>query len=271
MSRQLPFLASTAPVAFAHRGFSKDGLENSLAAFRAAVALGFDYLETDVHTTADGVLLVFHDARLEQITDGTGRISALTAERVAQARISGRETIPTFAELVSALPGVRLNLDVKDRGSVQTLAAAIEESGLHDRVCVASFSDRRRRAVLKRLSRPTASSAGVVSLAAFICLGPWLPKPLLRRILHDVDCLQVPVRYRSIHLVTPKSVTRAHELGLKVHVWTIDDPRRMHALFDLGVDGLMTDRADLLAEVMRERGYWPRPGPGAPGSGDRAG
>ena len=245
-------------MAFAHRGFSRDGVENSLAAFRAAVELGFDYLETDVRTTADGVLLAFHDSTLERVTDGTGKISTLPASRVAHAKIRGRETIPTFAELVAALPAVRMNLDVKDGGSVQALAAAIEEFGLHDRVCVASFSDRRRRAVLKRLSRPTASSAGVVSLAAFIVLGPWLPKPLLRRILHDVDCIQVPVRYRSLLVVTRRSVARAHALGLKVHVWTIDDPLQMHELFDLGVDGVMTDRADLLAEVMRERGYWPR-------------
>ncbi len=251
-----PFLASDVPVAFAHRGFSRRGLENSLPAFRAAVELGFSYVETDVHTTADGVLLVFHDSTLARVTDGAGEISALTAEQVSRARIGGTEAIPTFAELVAALPGIRMNLDVKDAGSVSALAAAIEEFGLHERVCVASFSDRRRRAVLKRLSRPVASSAGRSLLAAFVFLGPWLPHPLLRRILRDVDCIQVPVRYRGIRVVTGNSVARAHALGLKLHVWTINDPAQMHALFELGVDGIMTDRADLLACVMQERGYW---------------
>lgn len=256
MNNPLPYLDSDHPVAIAHRGFSPDGLENSLVAFRAAVGLGYGYVETDVQTTADGVAVVFHDATLDRVTDGRGGISELTAGQVAVARISGREPIPTLAELIMALPGVRINLDVKDNGSVATLALAIEEYGLHDRVCVASFSDRRRRAVLSRLSRRTASSAGQRTTAAFVLLGPWLPRFLMRRILHDVDCLQIPLSFKAIRIVTAKSVARAHALGLKVHVWTVDEPDRMHELFDMGVDGVMTDRADVLAEVMRARGYW---------------
>ena len=97
--------------------------------------------------------------------------------------------------------------------------------------------------------------------------GPTTSLPILRmegigkaffgnRVLHDVDCLQVPLTFRSIRVVTERSVARAHGLGLKVHVWTIDEPSLMHRLFDMGVDGIMTDRADVLAGVMRERGYW---------------
>ena len=138
----------------AHRGFSRDGLENSMAAFRAAVELGFRHLETDVHTTADGVLLLFHDETLDRITDGRGRISELPAETVARARIGGAEPIPLFEELAAAFPDVRFNLDVKDWNSVDTLAAAIERFGLHDRVLIASFSDRRRRAVLQAAEPP---------------------------------------------------------------------------------------------------------------------
>ena len=108
----------------AHRGFSRDGLENSMAAFRAAVELGFRHLETDVHTTADGVLLLFHDETLDRVTDGRGRISELPAETVARARIGGAEPIPLFEELAAAFPDVRFNLDVKDWNSVDTLAAA---------------------------------------------------------------------------------------------------------------------------------------------------
>ncbi len=244
----------------AHRGFSRDGLENSMAAFGAAVDLGFRHLETDVHTTADGVLLLFHDATLDRITDGRGRIAELSADTVAQARIGGAEPIPLFADLVTAFPDVRFNLDVKDWNSVATLAAAIEQYGLHDRVLIASFSDRRRRAVQKRLSRPAAGSAGVVSSALFVLLGPVLPAPLMRfvagRALHGVQALQVPVRYGSVTVVTPGFVKRAHRHGLQVHVWTINEPAEMHRLLDLGVDGLVTDRADLLKAVLQERGTW---------------
>lgn len=231
-----------------------------MAAFGAAVGLGFRHLETDVHTTADGVLLLFHDETLDRVTDGSGRISELPGETVARARIGGTEPIPLFEELVTAFRDVRLNLDVKDWNSVDTLAAAIERYGLHDRVLIASFSDRRRRAVLKQLSRPAASSAGIASNALFVLLGPVLPAPLMRllvrRALGGVHALQVPVRYGAVTVATRGFVRRAHRHGLHVHVWTINEPAEMHRLLDLGVDGIVTDRADLLKEVLRERGQW---------------
>lgn len=265
MTHPHPFLAHSGaagePVAMAHRGFSPEGAENSMAAFRAAVALGYRYLEADVHTTADGVLLLFHDETLDRVTDGSGRVSELSAETVAKARIAGTEPVPLLAELVEEFPEVRLNLDVKDWNSVETLAAAIEQYGLHDRVLIASFSDRRRRAVLRRLSRPAASSAGMASNALFVLLGPLLPAPLLRRVaaraLRDVHALQVPVRYGAVTVVTAGFVRRAHRHGLHVHVWTINEPAEMHRLLDLGVDGIVTDRADLLKAVLQERGQWP--------------
>ncbi len=240
----------------AHRGFAPDGAENSMAAFRAAVGLGYRYLEADVHTTADGVLLLFHDETLDRVTDGSGRISELTAETVARARIGGTEPIPLLAELVTEFPDIRLNLDVKDWNSVATLAAAIEQHGLHDRVLVASFSDRRRRAVLRRLSRPAASSAGMATNALFVLLGPLLPAKLLGWALRGVHALQVPVRYGAVPVVTAGFVRRAHRHGLHVHVWTINEVPAMHRLLDLGVDGIVTDRADLLKSVLQERGQW---------------
>ncbi len=246
----------------AHRGFSRDGLENSMAAFRDAVALGYTFLETDVHTTADGVLLLFHDETLDRVTDSRGRISRLSAEAVARARIGGTEPIPLFEDLVTEFPDVRLNLDVKDWNSVATVAAAIERHGLHDRVLIASFSDRRRRAVLRRLSRPAASSAGMASIALFVLLGPVLPDVLLRRAaartLRGVHALQVPVRYGAVTVVTSGFVRRAHRNGLQVHVWTINEAAEMHRLLDLGVDGIVTDRADTLKAVLQDRGRWLR-------------
>ena len=227
-----------------------------MAAFRAAVELGSRYLEMDVHTTADGVLLVFHDPALDRVTDGQGRIASLPAATVAQARIGGLEPIPLFAELVRAFPDVRLNLDIKDWNSVPSLAAAIERHGVHDRVLIASFSDRRRRAVVKRLSRPVAASAGIVSNALFTVLGPVLPAPVIRRALRGIHALQVPVSYGAVPVVTPGFVRRAHRHGLQVHVWTINDPAEMHRLLDLGVDGIVTDRADLLKQVLQDRGQW---------------
>ena len=231
-----------------------------MAAFRGAVELGYRYLETDVHTTSDGVLLLFHDDSLDRVTDGRGRISELTAAEVAAARIGGREPVPLFDELVTAFPDVRLNLDVKDWSSVRSLAEGIERHHAHQRVLVASFSDRRRRAVLKLLSLPVASSAGVMTNALYVLLGPLMPavwlRRILRRALRDVQALQVPVRYGAFRVVTAGYVRRAHALGLVVHVWTINDPAEMRRLLELGVDGIVTDRADLLKQVLLERGEW---------------
>ncbi|MFE4833326.1 glycerophosphodiester phosphodiesterase [Arthrobacter sp. NPDC056691] len=259
-----PVPGSGNPVAMAHRGFSLAGLENTLAAFRAAVELGFSHLETDVHTTSDGELLLFHDRTLGRVTDGHGRIHDLTADEVRRVRIGGTEPVPTFDELVAAFPDARFNLDVKDWHSVPSVVAAIERHQVHDRVLIASFSDRRRRAVVKQLSRRTAASAGTLANALFLVLGPLLSVPalgspvraVLRRALHGVDALQVPVRYRAIPVVTPGFVRRAHQLGLYVHVWTINNPAEMHRLLDLGVDGLVSDRADLLKDVLQSRGQW---------------
>jgi glycerophosphoryl diester phosphodiesterase len=248
----------------AHRGFSLAGLENTLAAFRAAVELGYSHLETDVHTTSDGELFLFHDRTLDRVTDGHGKIHDLTAVEVRRVRIGGTEPVPTFDEVVAAFPQARFNLDVKDWHSVPSVVAAIERYSVHDRVLIASFSDRRRRAVLKQLSRRTASSAGTMANALFLVRAPLLSAPVLgsparaalRRALRDVDALQVPVRYRAIPVVTAGFVRRAHRLGLYVHVWTINDPAEMHRLLDLGVDGIVSDRADLLKDVLQARGQW---------------
>ncbi|MFI2566103.1 glycerophosphodiester phosphodiesterase [Paenarthrobacter sp. NPDC018779] len=247
---------STGTLAFAHRGFSLDGLENSMAAFRAAVELGTMHLETDVHTTKDGVLLVFHDESLDRVTDSRGRIAELTAAEVSAARIGGHEPVPTFDQLVAAFPQARLNLDVKDWNSVVPLAEAIELHGIHGRVLVTSFSDRRRRAVLNKLSERTASSAGSTLTALFVFLGPVLPAPLARKLLAGVDAFQVPARYGRFPVVTRGFVRRAHRVGRQVHVWTINEPDEMQRLLDLGVDGLVSDRLDLLKEVLMNRRQW---------------
>lgn len=247
---------SVGPLAFAHRGFSVDGFENSMAAFRSAVELGTLHLETDVHTTSDGVLLVFHDSSLDRVTDSSGLIAELTADEVARARIGGVEPVPTFEELVGAFPDARLNVDVKDWNSVGPMVHAIEKHGIHARVLVTSFSDRRRRAVLKRLSQRTASSAGSSLTALFALLGPVLPSGLARKLLAGVDAFQVPARYGRFPVVTPGFIRRAHGLGIQVHVWTVNDPTEMERLLDLGVDGIVSDRLDVLKEVLLRRGQW---------------
>ncbi len=173
-----PYLDAPLPLALAHRGGAglpaNDGIENTLTAFRNAVALGYVFLETDVHVSADGVVYAFHDAHL-------GRLRALCPD--------------------------------------------------------------------------AARSGGPLEIAA-LKLGPtrWVRRLAARRGVH---CVQVPVRRGPITVVTPRFVRRAHETGLQVHVWTVDDPDEMRMLLEIGVDGIVTDRPDVLRDVLDERGSWP--------------
>jgi glycerophosphoryl diester phosphodiesterase len=243
-------------MAFAHRGFSLAGLENTLTAFRAAWDLGFTHLETDVHATADGVLVAFHDDTLDRVTDRSGLVAALPWSAVAEARIGEGERVLRFEELAEELPEACFNVDVKTVEAIDPLVAAVERLHLHDRILIASFSDARRRAVLTRLSRRVASSAGMRT-TALLAVGAPAPAAVLRRALHDVDCFQVPERRGRVRVVTPRFLDRAHALGRQVHVWTVNEPADMRRLLDVGVDGIVSDRADLLRGVLEARGEWP--------------
>jgi glycerophosphoryl diester phosphodiesterase len=254
-----PFLDDGAPVlAFAHRGGARHpelppGLENTHAAFARAVAAGYTYLETDVHVTRDGVLVAFHDSALSRVTDGSGSIEELDSAALAEIRVRGREPVPTLASLVTAFPEQRLNIDLKSDAAVAPLARFVDEHALHDRVLVASFSGRRIRR-FRRLAGPrvpTAASPG--ELAAYVAL----PAAPARRLTRAAPAaLQVPHRRGPLVVATRRLVRRAHAAGLHVHVWTVDDADDMEALLDRGVDGLMTDRTDILRDVLRRRGVW---------------
>jgi glycerophosphoryl diester phosphodiesterase len=247
------------PIAMAHRGFSLTGLENSMAAFTAAVDLGLTYLETDVHATSDGVLLAFHDDRLDRVTDRTGVIADLPWSVVRAARIGGVEPIPRLEDVLGAWPDVKVNVDVKARGAIASLVEVIRRTGAVDRVCVASFSGARRAAVRRALGARLATSLGPGRVAGWR-FGGGLPGPLgaaaVRLAVDGAAAAQVPERAGPLRVVTAGSVARAHEAGIQVHVWTVDDPADMHRLLDLGVDGLITDRADRLREVLVARGLW---------------
>jgi len=243
----------------AHRGFSLDGLENSMAAFAAAVDLGLTYLETDVHATSDGVLLAFHDDRLDRVTDGHGLLAEQTWSQLRGARIGGVEPIPLLEDILGTWPDVRVNIDVKASPAVQPLIRTIRRTRSVDRVCVASFSGRRRAAVRRALGPRLATSAGPARIATWR-IGGSLPGPpgrLLTSIgLRGTAALQVPPRAGRLEVVTPRSLLSAHTASAQVHVWTVNETVEMHRLLDLGVDGLITDRADRLRDVLIARGQW---------------
>lgn len=254
-----PYLANT-PVALAHRGGAlygpNVGLENTLTAFRNAVRLGYTHLETDVHVSRDGHLIAFHDERLDRVTDGHGALAELAWGEIREARFPSGERVPLLTEVLEALPGARLNVDLKSPGTAGPLWRLIEERGLHDDLCVGSFSQR-EITEFRRRSKGRVATAASQAGTALAALGPgWLS-----RLVHTpADVFQVPttaaVAGRTVTLVTRGFIAAAHALGKQVHVWTVDDRDEMHRLLDLGVDGLVSDRIDVLKEVLDARGQW---------------
>jgi glycerophosphoryl diester phosphodiesterase len=241
-------------IALAHRGFSLDGLENSMSAFAAAVALGYRYVETDAHGTSDGVAVALHDSSLDRTTDGHGVVADLPWREVRTARIGGVEAVPSLEELLGTFPELRVNIDVKGVSGIEAIASAIERTQAHDRVCVASFSASRRDATVGLLSKPVATSAGTTEAASYFARGAVGLK--VARPLRKVDALQIPSRAGGMRVLTSRHVKAAHAAGCHVHVWTINEPADMATLLDMGVDGLVSDRADLLKEVLIGRDQW---------------
>jgi glycerophosphoryl diester phosphodiesterase len=245
-------------IAMAHRGGALHpdlvGLENTLHAFRHAAALGYRYLETDVHVTRDGHLVAFHDAVLDRMTDQPGVLATVLASDLARIRIAGEHAVPSMAELLEELPDCRFNVDLKAPGAAPALAALVERTGAHDRLCVGSFSARPLQLFRRLTGGRVATSAAPAEVAWFLAAS-W---PRVSRLVRSRPfvALQVPRRHGRLPLVTRSVVRRAHAAGLQVHVWTVDEPTEMEALLDLGVDGLITDRTDLLKDVLLRRGLW---------------
>jgi glycerophosphoryl diester phosphodiesterase len=247
-----PYLDHPLPIAFAHRGGASDAPENTIGAFAAAVALGYRYLETDVHVTADGVLVAFHDDKLDRVTDRTGAISDLTWDEVRAARVDGVGEISRMADLLEAFPDARFNIDPKADASVDPLADLIARTGSIDRVCVGAFSDRRIARLRKALGPRLCTALGPRGVAQLELATKGLPSA--RRL--PAACAQVPMSLGKVTLVDAGFIAAAHKRSIQVHVWTIDDPDDMHRLLDLGVDGIMTDRPAVLRDVLMQRGQW---------------
>jgi len=256
-----PFLSHEHPLRFGHRGSNLLWPQNTMAAFQWAMDLGLRYLETDVHATRDGRVVAFHDDRLDQLTDGRGlvwehdweELGTLDAahhfapERGYPLRGTGAR-IPLLEEVLATFPRCLLNLDLKQAGIEDLLAAELARLGVEDRVLVGSFHDGRLTRFRRVSGGRVATSAGprevVVALGA---------ARLGRPLGGTADAYQVPERPGPIRVVGGRFVEAAHRAGKQVHVWVVNDPADMHRLLDLGVDGIVSDRADLLAQVVAER------------------
>lgn len=248
------YLDAPSPIGLAHRGGAGTGdnvgIENTLEAFVDATTRGFAYLETDVRASADGTVFTIHDATLERLTGNRVAVAGLTDRELGDERLDGRAGPPRLVDVLRSLPDARLNIDIKSEDAVAPTCALLREERALDRVCLASFSHRRLRRLRGMLPGVTTSASSLE-----VALVKLLPAGLLGALgLPRAHCLQVPVSTRGLTVLTPRLIARAHRLGLPVHVWTVDESAEMHRLLDLGVDGIVTDRTDVLADVLAARG-----------------
>ena len=235
----------------AHRGGSLEALENSLSAFQNAWALGYRYMETDMQASSDGVVYIFHDDRLERVSNGTGLFSDHTSDQIDALRLNNGEAIPRLSDVLDALPEAIFNIDMKRANGTKPLAEFLATHPQAHRVVAASFSAARLRQLKGLVNHPIAVTAvqNDIIRMKFASWGIPIAKP-------DIVAAQVPVRHYGIPIVTPSFVRTCKRLGIKLHVWTIDDADEMRWLIDLGVDGIMTDKPSLLKQVCLEKGCW---------------
>jgi len=239
------------PIAFAHRGFSAEFPENSMAAFEAAVKLGYRYLETDARATADGVALSFHDYQLDRVTNHLGKLADLPWSTVREARIMGSEPIPLLADVLDTFKDSFINVDVKSHSAIGPALDAIRTTNAWDRIRLAGFSHNRLIALRKAVGPKVATG---LTPREIIVLAR-TPRRFVRP--DGVDwAVQVPTGPRWAPIVTERFIRSAHDRAMPVHVWTVNSRTEMIRLLDLGVDGIMTDRADVLRNLLQERGQW---------------
>jgi len=262
-----PYLAGP-PVFVAHRGGARMAPENTLEALRQAVDdWGVDMLEVDARLTRDGRVVLLHDATVDRTTDGRGAVRDLTWEAVREldagyrfVDLDGRHSwrgrgvrVPLFEEVLEAFPRVRINVETKSADVARPLVEIVRRHGAHARVLLAAEHEHTRR---EARGYPGPWGASARQIAAFWALchlrleGAYRP---------PFDILQVPEHRHGVRVVSPGFVRAAHRVNVPVHVWTVDDAPTMERLLDWGVDGIQTDRLDVLARVLVARGRPPPP------------
>ena len=238
------FFAPPLPRVFAHRGLARGVPENTLAAFAKAVEAGVQFIETDVRASSDGIAMICHDDELERIAGVSGRVSEFTAKHLAALDLGQGNGMPTLAEALAAFPLQRFNIDVKSDDAVFPAVAAIRDADAISRVLVTSFSGRRRRRAVSRLPG-VASSASAPAFLVILIAAKLGILPLIPSATRGLGAIQIPEFIGRVRICSPRVIAAVHRSGLEVHVWTVNEPADMLRLRALGVDGIVTDRADL--------------------------
>lgn len=265
----IPLSSRLGPIILAHRGGDEAFPENSLAAFEEARSLGIRHIETDVHLSADGRVVVSHDPSVDRCFDGRGRIAELSWRELSALRDRDGGRMLLLEEALDALPDMYFNIDAKAEGVEGPLLEVIAGANAFDRVVLASFSESRLRRIRALAAGRVSTSVGMMPVVRLLAAAKTATAPGGWRIpgAHQgVVAAQVPMSYGPLTVVDRRFVAAAHCAGLAVHVWTVDEPEEFLTLIELGVDGIVTNRPRFLRDFLRERGMWEPPAaPGALG------
>lgn len=257
-----PYLSAEYPLRFAHRGSRILWPENTAEAFQGAIDLGYNYIETDVRISKDGVVVAFHDETLERTTNGAGTVASwdiadlelLDAawwfdEANDYPRRGEGVRIRSLAEVFAMWPDAFFNIDLKSPGLEWAVADVIKRHGREESTLVGSFFDRRIARFRRITHGEIAVSAGPAAVLAMVAASR-----AGRTFRRPVAAYQLPFDYKSVP-INEKLVDAIHRVGAHIHTWTVNEAADMHRMLDLGVDGIVSDRPDILNDVLRERGH----------------
>jgi glycerophosphoryl diester phosphodiesterase len=247
------FLGEALPVAIAHRGGGEPAWENTFEAFSEALNLGFRIIETDLRLTADGKVVTYHDRSAKRVLGDDVPIRKLTLADLQRYAVRNSLTIPTLEEALAAWPSAKFNVDLKEWRVVEPFAKVIERAAAHERICVASFSDRRLVHARRLLGNRVAMSAGPRAVAQILARGARREGSRSSQFA----AIQVPFRMLENERVRRYVLQAARRQRVQVHAWTVNDRTVMTELLEAGVDGIVSDALPALKDLMLRRGQWP--------------
>ena len=245
------YLLGDSPRVLAHRGLAIEAPENTLLSFAKALALGVNIIETDVWASADGLAIISHDEDLKRVAGRDVRVDQLTARELSRIPLGEGQGFVTLSEALEAFPDARFNIDLKTDQVVDPAVDAITAAQASNRVLLTSFRERRRGAAIRKLP-DVATSLSIESVARLL-VALRTRKSAAKRILAGIAAVQIPERWSILPVLSPGLISLVHSYDVEVHVWTVNEEADMRRLLDLGVDGLVTDRADLAVKVIESR------------------
>jgi glycerophosphoryl diester phosphodiesterase len=246
-----PFLDHPRPIAFAHRGGGLEAEENTMPAFENAARLGYSHVELDVHATRDGVVVIHHDDTLKRMAGDPRPIAALDWQDLRTIRTREGVPIPRLDELLSAFPRLNVNIEPKSEAALEPLADVIRRADAIDRICIGAFEPNHTLRMWQLLGDRLCWSPAHADVTRLWLAGWGLPVAV-----GSFPVVQIPTHFHGVPVVTPRFLRAAHQRGIQVHVWTVDEEAEMERLVRLGVDGIMTDRPTLLRHVLERVGLW---------------